>query len=55
VVAAGSSPCCLDAAVYRLRIELLAGAHTRIDLVRFGYDDVPVTACAWSAVKATFR
>jgi len=56
IVWAGSGePCCLDAGAYRLRVELVAGTRTRVDVVSFDYDDVPLGERSWSGVKRLFR
>jgi hypothetical protein len=54
-MAAGSSPCCIEAGDYTLRIEMISGSRTRVDVARFDDGTTPVQTVRWGTLKALYR
>jgi hypothetical protein len=54
-MAAGSSQFCLSAGSHFVRIELVSGDLSRVDLALVLLDPSPVVRTGWGAIKALFR
>jgi hypothetical protein len=50
----GDAALCVGPGSYRLRVELVSGGRTLLDLLRLRRDDSPAAASAWSAVKRLY-